>query len=353
MNKMDLKFIMNKRTILVLFSVYFVIMVGLSVLLISQQMKIEGLTFGSSSGYIHQDVGRILRDNMDEQHQITDLAKLQRELIPSLAFYSDMGIAIAVYSRDYDLLFHTKDSWVCSFTEYSVGNTQYTGYAYLSPWDWFSEEEIEELEYYLNAELEPKQEGDLAHYYVSLNGFFLKDDEILPTEIVVTPMYATEFDENGKLSGGANSSNGDDIIYHAKIEENVKGLPYFSYGSIQRSNTKAKEQQALRDSVLDIENLWDTEKRYEKISPVTYRYYSIMSYENRVLYDEEKNEAYGEFWTVCATEVNLLKQSAKALLIMWASCLIPFIAAAWTLSNRSDQIHRNMMIEATDPPVQE
>jgi len=347
-----------RSTYFVLLCVYLVLMMVSSMFLLAQQNKIEGLKFGSNVNYFNQEAGKILQENIDEHHQITDLKKLKRAFIPELTHYSTMGIEIALFSKDYTPLLHTKDSWVCSFTEYDDGNTCYQGYAYLNPSKWFSEKEIKELENYITAEPNPKRIGDLANYSISLNGFFLDGDEINPTEIIVTPLYATEFDENGDIMSSSGYPNQDGIVYHANNHESPTGLTFFKYGSIHSANQPVKSQKNLRDLVLDQEKLRKAISSINvssstMVNPVAYRYYTAIPYQNWIYWDEINNQSYSEFWTVCATEVNVLKQCSSTLVVLWACSLIPFLVAGWALSAQTHKIYQNTEHKSNNASGQE
>lgn len=73
----------------------FALMIGFSIFLLAQQNKMEELKFGSKAGHINN----------------------------------------------------------------SVGNKHYASYGYLTPTDWFNEDEVKELEYYLNVEPKEKRLG--------------------------------------------------------------------------------------------------------------------------------------------------------------------------------------------------
>lgn len=337
MNDINLKRMIYRRTFLILFALYFVLMIGFSIFILTQQNKIEGFKFSSFAGHMNNNIGIILQDYMQNEDQMSNISKLKSEFVSESNFYSKIkpGIEFAVYSSNYNLLFNTKDGWICSFSEHSENNTTYEHYGYLSPLDWFSEHETEEIEYYLSTKLQPQKKGDLADYSVIINGLWLNEDMIIPNKIQVTPMYAYKFDEDGNLLTSYHALN-EEIIYQSNYE-NVNNLPYFfSHGSIKNINLIAKNKDDLRNLVLGFpkDSKIFSEKPYIKVNPVTYRYYIAMPYQNSITSTED-NQIYSEFWTTCAYEVNLLNESSTTLLIVWFSTLIPFSLTAWILSNRT------------------
>lgn len=322
-----------------LFAVYLVLMAGFSVFLILQEKKVKGMELQTFAFGVNNKVEEILRDNFDRDNRITDIAKVKREFINKVSFYFDPSLKteLAVYTGDYELIFHTNDYWLCSFTEYSEGNKNYTGYAYLNPKDWFNEKEVAELENYLYAEPKAKKPGELSGYSLGIEGFWLDNEMIIPDKIYVTPMYAGSFDEEGNVVSSSGSRRNSPV--GTSGYENTRDLPYFKYGHIQPSsngNPDDNTQLALRSMVLNKEKLKEAVKKptwisYERVSPVTYRYYLMMPYKNTINMTDDQNH-YSESWTVVAREINLLDQCAGTLIFVWVSCFITFLAAALIIS---------------------
>lgn len=338
MKKSEPKYLIYKRTFLVLLAMYFALMIGFSVVLLIQQFKIEGLNFGSKAGHINQEVNLVLQDHIDEEDQIKDIAKLKRELVYD--FTHCWGMQVALYSSDFERLMNTKEGWVCSFTEYKEENVDYTGYAYMNPRDWFNEEEVQELEDYLNTERKAKKKGELWNYSVTIKGFWLDEEVIIPDKIEVIPMYAHGFDEYGNVYSGSGDCS-EKIIFQSNYN-NEKELPYYSHGSIQTMTATGNKQNELRELVLDREKLIKTSKEYfvsvERSNLLTYHCYYAIPYHNHVTCIE--GECYSEFWTVCASEFNLLQDSWKTLLIVWLATLVPFFLAGWILSARTVRMYQ-------------
>jgi signal transduction histidine kinase len=97
--------------------------------------------------------------------------------------------------------------------------------------------------------------------------------------------------------------------------------------------------------VLDQEKLIDSsrvpeEKSYEKVNPVTYRFYRALPYQNTIHSVGDQEDFYSEFWTVCACEINLLEQCSSTMIFVWLSCFVAFFVAAWILSAKTYQIYQ-------------
>ena len=160
---------------------------------------------------VNNSVEEILNEYLDSNDQITDLAKVKKELVKKSPLFTLSGTEMALFSGDYSLLYNTNDYWLCGYTEYTEGNRHYAGYGILNPREWFSTAEIKELEGYLYAGPRPKKAGDLAGYAVHLQGFWVDNEMIIPDKITVNAMYAHTFDKKGNMesSGGEHT---DDIV---------------------------------------------------------------------------------------------------------------------------------------------
>lgn len=153
------------RTFSSLFTAYLILMIGFSIFLINKEKKVQELQFNSLALQINHTANNIIKDN------ITDFPKLKRKMIGSLSFYANSGTEIGIFTSNYNLIFNTNENWLCSYTESIEGNTHYTGYASLNPYDWFSDEDISELEGYLSSEPKVEKVGDLSGYILDIDGF--------------------------------------------------------------------------------------------------------------------------------------------------------------------------------------
>jgi len=332
----------TKRTIYVrtfssLFTAYLMLMIGFSIFLINKEKKVQELQFNSLALQINHTANNIIKDN------ITDFPKLKRKMIGSLSFYANSGTEIGIFTSNYNLIFNTNENWLCSYTESIEGNTHYTGYASLNPYDWFSYEDISELENYLSSEPKVEKVGDLSGYILDIDGFWLKDEMIVPDKISVTPMYADRINENGT---GSSSGSVKRKVFFSSNNKPTNNLPYFEHGSIHPLYKRDKDYTELRNLVLNEEKLRKSVKEsinitVEKISLFTYRYYYPMPYEDtlKTLTFDGKN-FYSEYWTVCATEVNLLKLTYPTLIFLWISCFLTFFIAALIISTQTYKLYK-------------
>lgn len=338
----------TKRTIYVrtfssLFTAYLILMIGFSMFLINKEKKVQELQFNSLALQINHTANNIIKDN------ITDFPKLKRKLIGSLSFYANSGTEIGIFTSNYNLIFNTNENWLCSYTESIEGNTHYTGYASLNPYDWFSDEDISELEGYLSSEPKVEKVGDLSGYILDIDGFWLKDEMIIPDRISVTPMYATKLSEDNGIS----SSSGSNVskVFISNNNKATEDLPYFKIGSINPINKKNKDYTNLRNLASNKDKLEKTVKKFvgisiEKIGLFTYQYYYPVPYQNTVKALTFNNKAlinenyYSEYWTVCATEVNLLKLTYPTLIFVWISCFVTFFIAALIISTQSYKLYK-------------
>ncbi|SHI01701.1 sensor histidine kinase [Clostridium intestinale] len=333
----------TKRTIYVrtfssLFTAYLILMIGFSIFLINKEKKVQELQFNSLALQINHTANNIIKDN------ITDFPKLKRKMIGSLSLYANSGTEIGIFTSNYNLIFNTNENWLCSYTESIEGNTHYTGYASLNPYDWFSDEDISELEGYLSSEPKVEKVGDLSGYILDIDGFWLKDEMIIPDRINVTPMYATKLSEDNGIS----SSSGSNVskVFISNNNKATEDLPYFKIGSINPINKKNKDYTNLRNLASNKDKLEKTVKKFvgisiEKIGLFTYQYYYPVPYQNtiRSLTFDGKN-FYSEYWTVCATEVNLLKLTYPTLIFVWISCFLTFFIAALIISTQSYKLYK-------------
>ncbi|SFG54714.1 Histidine kinase-, DNA gyrase B-, and HSP90-like ATPase [Desulfotomaculum arcticum] len=335
----------TKRTIYMrifcaFFATYLALMTGFSIFLISREKKVESLELRAFALQVNNAVEDVLQDHIDSNNQVTDIAKVKKEFVRKSSLFTLLGTEAAIFTGDYKLIFNTNDYWLCSYTEYSEGNRNYTGYGYLNPRHWFNEKEITELENYLYANPKAEKAGDLSGYSVTLEGFWVDNEMIIPDKISVIAMYAETFDENGNASSSSGTRQNDGVYISGY--KNTKGLPYFQHGSIQPNNNSyrnSEKQVKLRNMVLDQEKLKEAVKQlgnvsYERVNLLTYRYYLPMPYRNTVKMTDNHNY-YSEFWTVIARDVNLLDKCAGTLAFVWGSCFITFVIVAMILSRQT------------------
>lgn len=322
---------------------YLILMTSFSIFLITEEKKTAARDLEATALHINNRVEEILKDYIDSDSQITDLGQVKKEFIKDASFFRHSGREMAVFTGDYQLVFNTNDYWLVSYGEYTEGNTTYTGYGSLNPREWFSPEETTELKDYLHASPQAKKPGDLSGYTLSLKGFWVDNEMIIPEKITVNPMYARNFDEEGNVVGSSGSHT-DDIVYTSGYG-NTKNLPYFEHGSLRPDiygNIDSKKQAELRQLVMDQENLKEAtvstkflEHSSERIEFLNYRYYLTMPYQNSVKVTSDDENYYSEFWTVLAQDISLWERSSTTLSFVWISCLLIFMVVALILSKQT------------------
>jgi len=335
----------TKRTIYLrvfgaFFATYLVLMAGFSIFLVLQEKEAADMALRTFGFQVNNTVEDVLQDDIDNDNQITDIAKVKKEFVSKASFLTISGTEAAIFTGDYNLVFNTNDYWLCGYTERTEGSKNYTGYGLLNPEDWFNEKEIFELENYLYANPKAEKTGDLTGYSLSLEGFWLDNEMIIPDKITVNAMYAHSFDENGNVSSGGGTHT-NDIVYVSGYQ-NTKNLPYFKYGYIQPNNNgirNSAQQSGLRQVVLDQEKLKQAVKESvfassERVSLLTYRYCLVLPYRNTVHMTDDQNYV-SEFWTVIARDVNLWDQAGPTLIFVWGSCLVVLMIAAFILASQT------------------
>jgi len=334
--------------------IYLLLMTGFSIFVISEEQEVALMEFQSYAAGVNNQVTDALKNHINANNQVMDLVPLKKELIKSTGYLTMFGTELAVFTGDYQLLFHTTDFWICSFPAYADGKQlDDADYGYLNPREWFSEAQVSELENYLHADLRPKKAGDLWYYEVDLQGFWLDQEMVIPDKITVNPMYASTFDEQGNVSSGGGAHT-DDIVYTSGYE-NTRDLLYFSHGDIgvpfyQRSGIwsaanrerKSEKQAELRQLVTDAEKLKNNEQlghSSQRVALTTYRYYLPMPYQNSLdVIDDQKY--YSDFWTVIARDINMWERCSATLVFVWISCLVLFLAVAFILSRQTYKTYR-------------
>jgi len=341
MKKSKAKKSIHIRIFSVFLATYLLLMMGFSAFLVFQEKKIAGKELGNYSIQISNTIVDILENNLDENNDIIDMPKVKKEFTKQTLYYPSVYRAeVALFSSDYDLIYSTNDYWRCSYTESVVGNTHYTGYGLLNPRDWFSEEEVKELEDYLFANPKSEKIGDLNGYGLSIEGFWMDDEMIIPGKIYITPMYVTAFDEYGNVSAARGTRN---VSPYSSGYEYTGNLPYFAHGSILQinSNTAKKSQDELRQVVADpsnlkesIEQLPESISSIERVNALTYRYYTIVPYKSSITVEGD-NHFYSDFWTAVGQDINLWERIWSTLVYVWSSCLMIFLVASYILSRQT------------------
>jgi len=322
--------------------IYLLLMTGFSIFVISEEQEVALMEFQSYAAGVNNQVTDALKNHINANNQVMDLVPLKKELIKSTGYLTMFGTELAVFTDDYELLFHTTDFWICSFPAYAEGKQlDDADYGYLNPREWFSEAQVSELENYLHADLRPKKAGDLWYYEVDLQGFWLDQEMVIPDKITVNPMYADTFDEQGNVSSGGGTHT-DEIVYTSQYE-NTQNLPYFEHGSISpavNSDRNSEKQAELRQLVTDEEKLKETEimqqleRPGQRIAMTKFRYYLPMPYQNTIHVIDGQTQK-SDFWTVMARDINMWERCSSTLIFVWISCLVIFLAVAFILSRQT------------------
>ena len=350
MQKNITKRLIYTRILSAFMAVYLLLMAGFTFFLIDREKKITMMEVGTSAGYINNQVTKVLEGYVDSENQLQDMVEVRKELMRQHTFLTHSGTEMAVFTGDYELLFNTNGYWVCSYTGRVEGTTHHTEYAYLNLGDWFSAKEIKELEDYLYAEPRVKKTGDLSGYSLSLEGFWLENEMVIPDTIRVVPMYASRLDDAGNVTSASGNHDDDNVIYSSGCQGN-KDLPYFEHGGIRRQIHPYQDPQIqveLREIVMDKEKLKTAvqdiisppgEKVGGRTNFLTYRYYLVMPYQNTVHMPSEE-EPYSEFWTALARDVDIWDRCSSTLIFVWAACLIIFLAVAFILARQTYKTYR-------------
>lgn len=326
----------------ILIITYLTLMLVFSWLYITQEKKAAGLEFGSFALHISRRVDNILSNYIDQDHNITDKTKMKKELAIELSNYAAGEVEIAIFTDDYELMLNTNDYWPCSYTEYIEGNRHYNGHGFINPKDWFVDDEIREIEEYVYAYPKAEEVGDLAGYSVSLEGLWVDNEIIIPNKIVVSPMYATSFDENGDLKSSSGTHT-NEIVYVTEYDNN-KGLPYYNHGAINpgvyNPSYNSKRHNELRQIVTDKSRLEETILQFfsrnivQRTDALTYRYYMPMPYTSEVKSTDEQ-QVHSIFWTVVGRNINLWERLNPTLPFVWLSCFITFLVSGIIISRQT------------------
>ncbi|RBP62098.1 histidine kinase/DNA gyrase B/HSP90-like ATPase [Alkalibaculum bacchi] len=351
MGKKKVKSIIYLRVFSVFLATYLLLMISFSVYFISEERKAAATELQIDTFYFNNSLEEVFQEYLDEEKELINLSKVKNELLQETYLLNNMDYEVAIFTSDYKLIFNTNKYWQCQYTEYTDGNKYYTGYGYLNPEDWFSEEKIKEIEGYLYVEPQPKKIGDLAHYTVDLKGFWIDDDMIIPKKITVNPMYADGFDEEGYVSSSSGIHT-DKVVYESNYE-NTRNLPYVESGGIvthSRNNPNNEKRNELRQMVVEESNLKDAVDEYndpenlskrnlsQRIELLTYRYYLAMPYQTGVRIDD--GQAISDFWTVVGRDINIGERCLPSLVFVWISCFFTFNIAAFILAKQTFKTYK-------------
>ena len=348
MRKKKVKSTIYLRVFGVFLATYLILMIGFSVFLVSQERKAASMELEMYALYFNDRVEKIFQDYLNKDMQLTNISKVKNELLQETPLFTIMDSEVAIFTGDYKLLFNTNKYWLCTYTD---ENNDYTGFAYLNPKNWFSEEEIKEIEEYLYTNPHPKKVGDLSGYSIDLKGFWVDNGMIIPEKITVNPMYASGLDAEGHV----NASSGihtDKIVYKPE-HKNIKDLPYFESGAIttySSSNPNNKKRDELRQMVVEESHLKEAIDEYndpenlskrnlsQRIELLTYRYYLAVPYQNAVRIDDD--QVISDFWTVIGRDINIGERCLPSLAFVWISCFFTFNIAAFILAKQTFKTYK-------------
>lgn len=331
------------RTLAALCAAYLVLMTGFSIFHINQQKRIENMNLLAYLYQVNNSTDSIMEGNWDDNHQIINMGKVREGFLDKM-IYVDSKTDLAFYSEDYEVIYRPKNFWRCTYTKKQVGNTFYTGYASFDPDAWFKNKDKIEFESYLYTDFRPKKKGELSSYTIKLEGFWLDEGMVIPNKISVLPMYASDFDEKGRVTSSTGAEKGK-IIFTSNYK-NTDNLPYFSSGYIINENSYSQDRVSIQNMslVLDKDKLQKSIEKKQLNSIVRqnglkYRFYQITGYKNNINVDES-NQYSSELWTVAAREVNLWDNCKATLLLVWGGSLLLFAAAALFISAQSYGLYK-------------
>ncbi len=324
---------------------YLALMIAFSCIFLSQEKKAAGLEFGSFAVQAANRIHKTLNNHIDEDNNITDMSEMKIDLAFEISKYAVGDVEIALFADDYELILSSNDYWSCSYTEHVEGNRQFTTYGLINPKNWFDDDEIGEIEKYIYAYPKAKKVGDLSGYSVRIEGLWTDNEMVIPNRIVITPYYATSFDESGqvKTSSGTNT---DEIVYVADYN-NTEGLPYYRFGYISPrvhspgyEGHKYEGRNGLREMVADKVILEETVKNFfsenivQRTHALTYRYYIPIPFMSEVKIENGERH-HSIFWTVIGRDINMFDKLYPTLPFVWLSCLLVFLAAGIIISRQT------------------
>lgn len=329
------------RTFGTFLAIYLLLMIAFSVFLVSQEREKAARELEGYSAQINNRIVDVLQGNIDDNNQITDITAIKKGFVnKSFHIFMLEPLEFALFTGDYELIYNSNDYWKCQYTE--IDGSEYTvGYGLLNPKDWLDEEEVKEIENYLYADFKAEKIGDLVGYSLSMYGFWLKDEMIIPENIYITPMLASSLDENGYVTSRVGTRR-HDTIYSSDFE-NTEGLPYYEFGRIvpEYNNPNEEKQKELRELVVDQSNLKNFTEKFsgtmffnERANGLTYHYYMPVAYKLTIDVQND-GSLYSDFWTVVAFDINIGERIYSTLTFVWISCLLIFIIAAYILSKQT------------------
>lgn len=337
--KKDTKRSIYVRIFSAFLATYMVLMIGFSLIVIFMEKKTVEKEMILYSNSINSNVEDTLMEYVDSDNNIADISKVKKEFIKISNTFSEVGAEIAIFTDDYKLILNTNNCWTVQYS-ISEGNTDKIVYGLLNPKEWFSEEEISELQSYLSAKPNAYKPGDLMHYILDIEGLWIDNEMVIPDKISVEVYYAETFHEDGSVDQ-IRSVPVDGAVYISGYTGS-KNLLYIEHGNINpfyNSKPNNQSQDELRGMVMDESNLKNAIPQYfnpinpmGRINLLTYRYYSLMPYQMIQLKD---NSIYSKFWTAIGIDVNIGERIAPMLAYVWISCLIIFIIAAYILSRQT------------------
>jgi|GEM_PF-440732 hypothetical protein len=322
------------RTFTAFMVTYLVLMAGLSIFLLNLQCRFEDNLCYKNTVYLSSvAIEDVLQNNIDSNNQMLDTEKFRKDCADELESLSYFNVDLAIFTRDGDLIYHSNNKWLCAYKD-TVTKKYSKASIYLE--QWFTKEEIAEINNYMKADPNPKKEGDIYKYNLVLDGLWLDHGLVIPDKIVVTTLYAKEFDQNGTVLKYDSKS---DIIFSSNYE-NTKELPYYQDGYMLSQPEPNKTLSKLSDVVLDKDRLQkliseDHFETFDRVNLITARYYCPVPFP---YYGEAKN--YGDYWIILGFQKDLLKECIGSLLSVWISCFVLFMVVAFILSTQNHKIYR-------------
>ena len=317
------------RILSALLAAYLILMIGFTVYLLDQQKKQELMKNVSYGMEVNNSLSAELKEYLQSRKRISDLIDLQDKAVSKM-YTVPQGLELAIYTEDFGLVSNTNDYWFCGYKELQKNNRFVTKYGFIDPDLWFDKEELKELESYLGEVPVAKEIGDISSYTVSIAEFYVEEGMIIPVKITVTPYYAKELDESGRVIKSYRKQSEENIIftvsYVNKYRQKAHTDGYITFTARENSKDDLRkmvlDKYKVKDSVADLKL-----QSVKQLNPVTYRFYQIVPYNNYITVDDD-GIYRSDFWTVIAVEVNLLDRCASTLLFVWLSCFIIFTGAA-------------------------
>lgn len=325
------------RIISVLLAAYLILMTGFTVYLLIQQKKKEIMTNMSYGLEVNNSLNAELKEYLKGRKKTSDLIHLKDKAVSKM-YTIAQDMELAIYTEDYDLVSNTTDYWYCSYKELQKNNKFVTKYGFLDPKKWFGKEELEELKTYLQEIPVVEQIGDVSSYTINIAKFYIDGGMIIPIRITVTPYYAETVDKSGRVIKSYRKQNEEDREFTVSYVNKNNNLKTHTDGYITYT-TKNNNNDNLRNMVLDKHKLKDSVEdlklqSVKQITPVTFRFYQIVPYNNYITVDDD-GLYKSEFWTVMAVEVNLLDKCSSTLLFVWLNCFSIFTGAAILLISQT------------------